>query len=101
LVLAVSGMAVCGALATGPGLAFATAAAAGRGWGTAQELPGIAALVDGGPGAYSGPLSCSSPGNCAVGGASLAHEITVTVRDVRCSLPDLMSVCSMVGGSIS
>jgi hypothetical protein len=82
VVLAASGLAVCGALATGPGLAVATAsatalpaaagrpapAAAGPVWGTAQELTGVASL-DGGEGAAFGTtLSCSSPGNCAVGG---------------------------------
>ena len=76
--LAVSGLAVCGALATGPGLAFATASAAARPlasaaapvWGTAQGLPGIAlAALDDGDVAASLTLSCSSPGNCAVGGS--------------------------------
>ena len=79
--LAVSGTAVCGALATGPRLVVATAAAAARpaaarpaadgaapGWGTAQELPGVAALDHGTGGAGAWTLSCSSPGNCAVGG---------------------------------
>ena len=36
-------------------------------WGKAQELPGIAALNIGGE-ADSGPLSCTSDGNCSVGG---------------------------------
>ena len=80
LVLAVSGIAVCGALATGPGLALATASAAARPadaarpaasaaapvWGTAR--PGIAALDEGGV-TLGATLSCSSPGNCAVGGS--------------------------------
>ncbi len=65
LVLAVSGVAACGALAAGPELAFAAASAAARpaaspvgpGWGTARDLPGAAVA-----------LSCSSPGNCVVGG---------------------------------
>jgi len=74
-VLAVSGVAVGGALATGPGLAFATASAAARpavpavapGWRTAQQVPGLAALApDDGAGSWA--LSCSSPGNCSVGG---------------------------------
>jgi hypothetical protein len=82
LVLAASGMAVCGALATGPGLAFATspatarpadaarpaAAAAAPAWGTAQELPGVASLTGDVGAAFGATLSCSSPGNCAVGG---------------------------------
>jgi len=67
---------VCGALATGPGLAFATAsaavtpatAAAALGWRTAQKLPGLAALAPDG-GASPAALSCSSPGNCSVGGS--------------------------------
>jgi Bacterial Ig-like domain (group 3) len=74
VVLAVSGMAVCGALATGPGLAFATASAAARPataaapeWGTAQGLAG--APVGDEDGAESeAALSCSSPGNCTVAG---------------------------------
>jgi hypothetical protein len=75
VVLAVSGLAVCGALAAGPGLAFATASAAARpaaaaaapGWGTAQGLAGAPAGDE--DGAASGAaLSCSSPGNCAVAG---------------------------------
>jgi Bacterial Ig-like domain (group 3) len=76
LALAVSGVAVGGALATGPGLAFATAAAAvlpaasaaAPVWGTAHELPGITGLApDDGAAAWT--VSCSSPGNCAVGGS--------------------------------
>src|ERR1700678_2975606 len=80
LVLTVSGLAVCGGLATGPGLAFATpaatalpaASAAAPRWGTAQELPGIAALAADGGEAISTTLSCSSPGNCAVAGDYLS-----------------------------
>jgi hypothetical protein len=73
--LAVSGLAVCAALAAVPGLAFATASAAARpaaaaaapGWGTAQGLAGAPAGDE--DGAASGAaLSCSSPGNCAVAG---------------------------------
>ena len=84
VVLAVSGMAVCAALAAGPGPAFAATSAAARPaapgavrsaaavpaaprWGTAQELPGLAAL-DSYSNAASWTVSCSSPGNCAVGG---------------------------------
>jgi hypothetical protein len=75
LVLAVSGVAVCGALATGPGLAVAAASATERmatsvatpGWRSAQQVPGVAALApDDGAGSWA--LSCSSPGNCSVGG---------------------------------
>jgi Bacterial Ig-like domain (group 3) len=73
-VLAVSGVAVGGALATGPGLAFATASAAARpaaaaapAWETAQKLAGAPKGDE--DGAESGAvLSCSSPGNCAVAG---------------------------------
>ena len=36
-------------------------------WGTAQEVPGIAALNQGGLAAISS-VSCASPGNCSAGG---------------------------------
>jgi hypothetical protein len=37
-------------------------------WGTAQEVPGTAALDKGSPGAAVASVSCASPGNCAAGG---------------------------------
>ena len=37
-------------------------------WGTAKEVPGVAALNQGGQ-ATSGPVSCISPGNCTVAGS--------------------------------
>jgi hypothetical protein len=45
----------------------AQAATAASSWGKARELPGTASLNTGGE-ADSGPLSCSSDGNCSVGG---------------------------------
>ncbi len=38
-------------------------------WGTAIEVPGYAALNSGGTNSQLYALSCSSPGNCAAGGA--------------------------------
>jgi Bacterial Ig-like domain (group 3) len=38
-------------------------------WGTAQEVPGIAALSGGGKTANITTLSCASPGNCGAGGS--------------------------------
>jgi hypothetical protein len=88
---AVSGMAVCAALCAGPGPAPARASAAVRPaasaavpvWGTAQELPGIAAVNYGL--ADVAALSCSSPGNCAVGGsyADRAFQVQAFVADRR------------------
>lgn len=86
VVLAVSAVAVCGALATGSGAAVAATSAvrpsapgavrlAGPAaappaprWGAAQGLPGLAAL-DSYSNAASWTVSCASPGNCAVGGS--------------------------------
>ena len=86
LVLAVSGAAAVCALAAGPGPALATTSAAATSaaptsaaprpavsaaapvWGSARELPGIAGLApDDGAAAWT--VSCSSPGNCALGGS--------------------------------
>src|SRR5215831_16870850 len=45
----------------------AARAALGGTWGTAKELPGLAALNKGGDGVISS-VSCASPGNCGAGG---------------------------------
>jgi hypothetical protein len=48
-------------------------------WGTAEEVPGIAALNIYGPGALES-LSCASPGNCSAGGSyygSLGRQVFV------------------------
>ncbi len=37
-------------------------------WGTAQEVPGTAALDQGGPGAVTASVSCSAVGDCSAGG---------------------------------
>src|SRR6266699_1513833 len=56
--------AVCAMVVTG---AIGAAAASGGTWGTAREVPGTAALDQGGPaGALS--VSCASAGNCSAGG---------------------------------
>lgn len=54
-------------LANGPAASAAYPAAFGGAWRTARELPGIGSLNKGGNSALLA-LSCSSPGNCAVGG---------------------------------
>jgi hypothetical protein len=38
-------------------------------WGTAQEIPGTAALDVGSPGATAGPVSCAAVGDCSLGGS--------------------------------
>ncbi len=51
--------------------AVAAQAASGGTWGTAKEVPGIAALNVGGtdgPGAQATSVSCGSAGNCSAGG---------------------------------
>jgi hypothetical protein len=50
----------------GGGQAFVISEVNGT-WGTAEEVPGTAALNQGGF-AYVGSVSCASPGNCAAGG---------------------------------
>ncbi len=50
-----------------PVSAGARPAAAGSAWGTARELPGMAALNQGG-GAGIGSVSCAPAGNCGAGG---------------------------------
>jgi len=37
-------------------------------WGTAEEVPGTAALDQGGPGAVTASVSCSAVGDCSAGG---------------------------------
>ena len=67
---AVMVFATCAALVVGGGGAGAATAAgssSGGGWATGIEVPGIGALNVGGD-AGVGQLSCSSPGNCTVGG---------------------------------
>ncbi len=44
-------------------------------WGTAREVPGIAALSTGGSSAI-GSVSCSSAGNCSAGGGYTSHNIS-------------------------
>src|SRR5215468_4438478 len=71
---AVAVAAVCAWLVAGAGAAAAGArgaagagAAAGGVWGTAAEIPGIAALDKGGFPDFRS-VSCASAGNCAAGG---------------------------------
>jgi hypothetical protein len=68
--------AVCSVLLTGAsaaaagtqaGAAARPAAASGGTWGTAEEVPGTAALNKGGN-AGIGSVSCASAGNCGAGG---------------------------------
>ena len=49
------------------GFAASARAVSGGSWGTAVEVPGPAALNQGGS-AWIGAVSCVSPGNCAAGG---------------------------------
>ena len=74
MLLAVTGAAGLTAVAgSGGAMAGTRAAATSRAaatqgtWGTAQELPGTAALNQGGY-AQVNSVSCSSPGNCSAGG---------------------------------
>jgi hypothetical protein len=81
-----AGVAVCAMVVTG---ASRTATAPGGTWGTAQEVPGTAALNAGGS-AVVISVSCASAGNCAAGGvytdssrsaqAFVASEVTDTWR---------------------
>jgi hypothetical protein len=57
--------AVCAMVVTG---AIGAAAASGGTWGTAREVPGTAALDQGGP-AEALSVSCASAGNCSAGGS--------------------------------
>jgi len=61
------GVASAGGTAAGPRLAAGARAGSGGTWGTAEELPGIAALNTGGD-ALVGSVSCASAGNCSAGG---------------------------------
>jgi hypothetical protein len=56
-----------GAAAAGTWAAVAARTTSGGTWGTAQEVPGIAALNRGGD-AHFWALSCASAGSCAAGG---------------------------------
>ena len=70
VVVAAGAAAVCAGLLTGAGSAPAAAARAGAPgvrWGTAVEVPGLAAL-DAGASAEVSSVSCASAGNCAAGG---------------------------------
>jgi hypothetical protein len=69
LILTVTAVTTCTAPLSGAAAARASggAAAAGGTWGTAIEVPGIAALNLGGH-AVLQSVSCSSAGNCAAGG---------------------------------
>jgi hypothetical protein len=53
--------------ATTPTSSAARPAASLSGWGTAEQVPGIAALSAGN--AKLGPMSCASAGNCSAGGS--------------------------------
>jgi hypothetical protein len=54
-------------LALAPAGAASGAPAAAAGWGTAQNIPGLLALNQGGGAGVTG-LSCGAPGDCGVGG---------------------------------
>src|SRR5215472_12016582 len=56
-----------GGATAGTRAAVAPRAAMTGTWGTAQEMPGAAALNQGGD-AQVNSVSCSSPGNCSAGG---------------------------------
>ena len=56
---------------SGRAQAFVVSEVDGR-WGTAEEVPGTAALNTGGL-AQVNSVSCASPGNCAAGGDYLSH----------------------------
>ena len=75
VVVAVVAVAMCSALLSGVSSAAGKEVAAGaRGgvlsgsWGTAQEVPGTAALNKGGNGGVNS-VSCASAGNCGAGGS--------------------------------
>jgi hypothetical protein len=64
-----SGAVACGMLAASPAMAQATpGAVAVPAWSSAQQLPGLSILNVGKSAAAEG-LSCSSAGNCALGGS--------------------------------
>ncbi|HEY3733015.1 MAG TPA: hypothetical protein VGL63_03785 [Streptosporangiaceae bacterium] len=55
-------------------------------WGTAEEIPGTAALDQGAPGANTNVVSCASPGNCSAGGFytdASGHEQAYVVSEVN------------------
>ena len=66
--LAANGPAHASAAAGTRVAAAARAAASGGTWGTAEEIPGTAALASDGS-AYPTSVSCASAGNCSAGGA--------------------------------
>jgi hypothetical protein len=78
MVAVVGTAALCSASLTGAraaaagtrGAAGARAAASGGTWGTAEEVPGIAALNQGGFAMFTSvsSVSCGSAGNCSAGG---------------------------------
>jgi hypothetical protein len=74
--------------------AAATAAAGGT-WGTAQKVPGSAALNAGG----LNSMSCASPGNCAAGGDGfVVDEIDGTWGTAQAVSGDVTSVsCASAG----
>jgi len=57
-----------GSLAAAQVILGARAVASGGGWGTAEEVPGTAALNAGGFFAGTNSVSCASAGNCSAGG---------------------------------
>src|SRR5690348_6305498 len=63
----VAGVSITLAAGVVPAAADAGAVVLGGTWGTAQEVPGTAALNAGG-GAVASSVSCASAGNCAAGG---------------------------------
>jgi hypothetical protein len=69
MTIAAAALAGAVVLTSSPAWARTQTATAGPGgtWGTAKEVPGIAAL-DAGAGAEINSLSCASPGNCSAGG---------------------------------
>ena len=55
-------------------------------WGTAQEVPGSAALNAGGPGAVILSVSCAAPGDCSAGGYysdAAGHEQALVVTQTN------------------
>jgi hypothetical protein len=86
---AVMVFATCAAVVVGgggtAGAGIRTADSRGGGWGKGIEVPGIGALNSGGD-AGVGQLSCSSPGNCTVGGFYTdrsGHQQAVLASEAR------------------
>jgi hypothetical protein len=77
LVTLLAAVCTCPALLAGVSAAAATPAGAPRGhWGTAEEMPGIAALSTGDY-AVVNSISCASPGNCSAVGRYNVSSSTV------------------------